>query len=382
MFHHQMPRPAISRKPPKALALIEADREHAVRLAFLLILVTWFPTFLLSVVSGGAALRSFMFDFAAQSRLLVVIPLLIVTEPSMIQRWKSISQHFKDASLLRKEDEGKWQSALIVFEKRRHSIFSQSLILVAVFGFALLVVRFSGHVTLPIWCQGQAVMGKLSWPGAWYAFIALPLLIYLVLRWLFLQTLWAVFLNKMSRLNLRLLPVHPDLMAGLSFLETSLRACLPFAFAIGTIVAGGISNQLARGNSGVAGFKSTSIATVAIVLLICTGPLYTFFGILLRTRHRGTFEYGALAIELGHRFESKWLERYGQVEIETLQAPDFSATTDLYSITANVRSLKSLPFGTRSILRLLIFTVSPAIPVALAFVPFEVIAEKAAKLIF
>ena len=382
MFDYQMPRPTTSRKRSRVLALIEGDREHAVRLALLLVLVTWFPTFILSTLNGPFAVRSFMFDFAAQSRMLLVIPLLIATEPSMIRRWESVAKHFREANLVRNDDEGKWQTALAKFDKERHSLVVQALILLAVVGFAIFAVRSTEHITLPAWCEGQVVMGKLSGPGAWYTFVALPLLVYIVLRWLVFQILWATFLNRMSSLRLRLLPVHPDQMGGLGFVETSLRGCLPFAFAMGTIVAGGVGNHMGRGAYGLDAFKSISIMTVAIVVLVCTAPLYTFFGILLRTKRRGMFEYGALAIELGHNFESKWLKQYGEVGTDALAASDFSATTDLYSITASVRGMKSMPFGARSVLSLVFYTVVPAIPVALAFVPFNVLAEKAAKLIF
>jgi len=65
------------------------------------------------------------------------------------------------------------------------------------------------------------------------------------------------------------------------------------------------------------------------VLVLFVGPLGVFVVNLRREIRRGIFQYGALAHALGKEFEEKWI-RYQVVNRETLAAPDFSATTDLY----------------------------------------------------
>jgi hypothetical protein len=81
---------------------------------------------------------------------------------------------------------------------------------------------------------------------------------------------------------------------------------------------------------------------------------------------------------MGRQFEQKWLVVPGKQE-GALEAPDFSATTDLYSIVANVHEMKPLPIGMRSVSRLAVAALAPAIPLALVAVPFNVIVEHVIK---
>jgi hypothetical protein len=170
-------------------------------------------------------------------------------------------------------------------------------------------------------------------------------------------------------------------MAGLSFLETTLRPYLPFAYSIGIIVAGGIANQVVHRNQALNSFRSIELVTVCFVVLICAGPLLSFYEVMLKAKRYGTFEYGRFAIMLGHEFESKWIDAPNGPSANTLEVPDFSTTTDLFSITANVRQIKPFPFGVQSVLRLVVATLVPSIPIAITAVPFDVLLDKLFKLL-
>ena len=68
------------------------------------------------------------------------------------------------------------------------------------------------------------------------------LLFLLLLGWFWRVGLWARFLWLMSRLELKLVPSHPDGAGGLGFLSTSLEAFLPLAFGFGVLGAGPVLN--------------------------------------------------------------------------------------------------------------------------------------------
>ena len=371
----QMRQAVLSRR----IALLDPDSERTKRMAIITAAIAWIPVGVLALAQGPSYLRLFLTDYAAQSRLLFVIPLLIITEPWMILRWEVIASHFLIVDLIRKEDIPRFERDFAVFERWRHQWSSQLIILFAVYCWAIAAIPLV-HV-IPPWCSGTHVFGKLSWAGGYYLLISLPLLVYLVFRWIWNIALWSLFLNKISRLDLRLVPSHPDLVGGLSFLENSLRGYLPFAFAIGTIVAGGVANHMIHLKEPLAASQSEAVLTLLLVFLICVVPLCTFYKPLLRARWRGTFQYGKFAIEIGHQFEAKWLDSQHTVQETDLQVPDFSATTDIYSVVANVRQMKPVPFGVQSVARLIVFTLAPAIPVALASVPFDVLLEKTIKLL-
>jgi hypothetical protein len=361
------------------VGLFDPGSERTKLLALTTAAIAWLPTAILALIQGPSYFRLFLIDFAAQSRLLVVIPLMIVAEPWMIERWEMIARHFMTIDLIRKEDDTRFREAFETFEKERHRWSSQLAILVAVYGVAVAAVPYVHLV--PPWCSGTEVFGKMSLPGASYLLVSLPVLVYLVFRWIWNIALWSLFLCKVSMFNLRLVPSHPDLMGGLSFLETSLRGYLPFAFSIGTIVAGGIANQTIHLKKPLTAFRVDGIFMVVLVILICVAPLCTFYESLMQAKRRGTFEYGSLAVGIGHHFEVKWLKSAQHVDATALEAPDFSSTTDSYSIVANVRQMKPVPFGVQAVTRLVVFTLIPVLPVALSSVPFDVLLDRIIKLL-
>ena len=111
----------------------------------------------------------------------------------------------------------------------RNSVIAEVALLVAVY-------------TLGLWASQQQILalGAASWyatpdaaqmhltpAGYWYVFVSVPLFQFILLRWYFRFFLWFWFLWRVSRLNLRLRPIHPDRAAGLGFLGGSIDAFAP-----------------------------------------------------------------------------------------------------------------------------------------------------------
>src|SRR5207244_3117881 len=92
------------RFPHSVFELVRTASTHTLRLAVGAAAVAWLPVLTLSALHGLGPFKGFLFDFAAQSRLLIIIPLLILTKPLLGARLSAIAQHFLVASLVRKED--------------------------------------------------------------------------------------------------------------------------------------------------------------------------------------------------------------------------------------------------------------------------------------
>ena len=74
---------------------------------------------------------------------------------------------------------------------------------------------------------------QLTLAGHWYLFVSLPIFQFILARWYLRFGLWFWFLWQVSRLELRLIPIHPDRTAGLSFLGRSTNAFVPILVAHG-----------------------------------------------------------------------------------------------------------------------------------------------------
>ena len=283
------------------------EGEKSGTFALVMIAAAWLPTAVLAAIDGPPTFHAFLSDVAAQSRLLVVIPLLIIAEPWMLQRWATLARHFLSAELISSKDEVLFQGAVAAFERRRRLAVAHVILALLVYSMAVAALIHLNVGAIPTWCSGSQVMNRFSFSGASYLLISLPLMMYLVLRWMWNIFLWSWFLYTVSRMNLRLVPTHPDLMGGLGFLETSMRGYLPFAFCIGTICAGGAANSMLHHHQPLSAFKTDALILAAFVVVICAGPLCILFDPLHKAKRRGTFEYGKLATGLGHEFEAKWL---------------------------------------------------------------------------
>ena len=70
----------------------------------------------------------------------------------------------------------------------------------------------------------------------WYGYVSLPLFQFLLMRWYFRLFIWTRFLWQVSRLDLSLVPTHPDRVGGLGFLANTVYAFPPLAVAHGALL--------------------------------------------------------------------------------------------------------------------------------------------------
>jgi hypothetical protein len=369
------------RLPRSLLGLLRSASSGTIRLVIAAVTVAWVPPAILSALHGLDSLRSFLTDYAAQSRLLLVIPLLILAEPPLVARLVAVAHHFRDEGLIKDTDLPRFATALSGLTRRGDSLLVRVVLILLVYMFVASMMSVVASSSLMLWCLGTGGVANLSRACSWYIMVSLPIVLYILLRWVWRQLLWLRFLGVISRMDLQLIPSHPDRAGGLGFVEHCMRGYFPFGFAIGTIVAGAVANRVVHLHQSLAAFGYMPLFVIVLVVIVCAGPLSVFWGTLVRTRRRGIFEYGALAISMGRQFEHKWLVDPARPQTAALEAQDFSATTDLYSIVANVHAMNLSPIGMGTLIRLAIAALAPAIPLALVSVPFNVIMEHIFRLL-
>jgi hypothetical protein len=376
----EVPLPGESTPPPhEAAAPVAFTQTRTIRIAISAVAVVWMPTAILAALHGFDAMRSFLTDCAAQSRLLVVIPLLIITEPLLAARLMTIAHKFRDEGLVKEEDWPRFDKAIRSFEGGGGTLIAQVMGLVLVYSFVASTISIIAASPLMPWCFGAHGVLTLSPAGSWYALVGLPIILFVLLQRVWRQMLWLWFLIIVSGPDLQLIPAHPDRAGGLIFVEQCMWLYMPFSFAVGTIVGGGVANRVLYLHQSPTSFRYTPLAVIAIVVILCAGPLCVFWRTLRQTRRRGIFQYGSLATSMGRQFEQQWLTTPSNPRDGALKMPDFSATIDLYPIVANVQQTKTVPIGMRSIGRLAGAALAPAIPLALVVLPFDLIVKEGLK---
>jgi len=370
------------RFPHSIIDLLRHSSSTTTRIAIAATVFAWLPPAILAAIRGLSSLESFLADYAAQSRLLLVVPLLILTEPLLVLRLERIGRSFHHMGLISEADMPRYSSVLTSFTGKRDTVVVRVVMLAAVYIFVASMMSVIRTSSLMAWCFGAGGVANLSPAGSWYVLASLPLVLYLILRWVWRQLLWLWFLSVTSRLDLQLVSSHPDKAGGLGFVEGCMRGYFPFGFAIGVIVAGAVGNRIVYLHQPLSAFRYLPLLVIAGLVVFCAGPLCPFWGILTRARSQGIFQYGGLANGVGRQFEEKWLPGNSTELDGALAVPDFSATADLYSIVANVHDMNLFPVGMSSISRLAVAALAPAVPLAFIVLPFNVIMEHVLKLLF
>jgi hypothetical protein len=361
----------------RRLGLLAPGDMRIGRRALLVILVGWVPLVLLalaqSAMTGRGEAASLLWEVGVHARYLAAAPLLVLAEAVCVPQLNAIVRHFVDGGLV-PEHERKHYDAAVASTRRLLSAPAAEIAVIAL-AYVIAAAAAMTHTAqeLPVWAQSGGTTPVFSLAGWWHMLVSLPLLLVLFLGWMWRLALWTRLLWLIARLDLRLVASHPDHVAGLSFVGHSLRAFSLVALAIAAIAAGRSAHVVLTGGGLPTPHLYFNVGLFAVVLALFTAPLIVFSPTLNKVWRRGTAEYGVLADRVGHAFERQWLGREGQVDDKALERPDFSATADLYAVTANVHALRFVPVDAKDIAALAIAMLIPFIPVVLLAVPADAI---------
>jgi hypothetical protein len=363
--------------PPSQLEAWARLRKYGdrrvMKLAIYVAVIAWFPLVLLSAAAGdlihAPGSGSFIRDFAAHARCLIAIPLLILGEAICIPRLGAVALHFGSAGLIRDSDRGKYEAALASTRRLRDSTFGELIVLLLAY-LIVAAVAFSESAHFPAWhMAGTNGSPHYSPAGWWNVLVSLPLLMILLLGWVWRLFLWTRLLWSISRLDLRLLVAHPDRAGGLMFAAYSIRSWVLPAVVPSVIVAGTLANRMLHEGAALLSYKFLMVGVAGCVVGLLALPFMVFNQRLLAAWQRGVLDYSALADRVGHVFESQWLGRDQKFPADPMQTAAFSATTDLYSIVGNVYQMRLVLVDLKSIGWLLVMVLLPFLPLVLMTEP-------------
>ena len=370
----------------RRLRLIKpAHRAQAFRRVLIAMAFAWVPLAVLcamqAFVSGHQELlHAFFTDVAVHARFLLAVPILILSEYIILPRLDLTAQHFLTSKIIDDADRQRFDDAVASTRRLSLGVWPSATMTFIVYAFVITIVLTVHQDALPIWHYAAASTHR-SLAGWWHMVISLPLLLGLLLSWVWRVGVWTRFLHQVSHMGLHLVASHPDKAGGLLFVAFSPRMFTPLALAIGIITAGTFANEVIHFGWNPMDHPATPIATAIVVVIIFLVPPLVFGRMLLMAWRRGIFEYGALASRLGTQFENKWLGPDRVVDPESLEKPDFSSTTDLYGVTANVYSMRPILFDPRAALSLAVAALLPFAPIWLSVIPAKVILSQLLKMV-
>jgi len=361
------------------LRLAKQGRPNVGLRAALVAAIAWLPLLLItsaqSMLFGDGSLRFFLTDYGVHARFLVAAPILIIAEATCLPRLSMIALHFRDRGLVEPQDIPAYRRAIASTARLRDLAQLEVAVLALAIAFAAVMWREVPPPLYPAWHHAPVgTRAGASTAGWWHDLVSVPLLLILLLGWAVRLCLWTRFLLLMSRLRLRLVAAHPDKAGGLKFVGMSAPAFAVVAFAFGVIVAGTIANKVEHDGVPLLSFRYALASFLAVNVAVFVAPVLVFSGRLIMTWRAGMLSYGALAHQVGVEMERKWFRR--NIESDVLDANDFSATTDLYSIVSNVYGMTLVPLNVNQVVVLAVATLTPFLPLVFLAVSPDVILEK------
>ena len=359
--------------------------EQLWRRIWVITLVAWLPLLLLSAASGRTlgppGTLPFLHDIEAQVRFLIALPVLIAAELIVHQRTRSVVQQFIDRGLVRAKDMPRFDALLASALRLRNSVVLEVGLLFLVATVGHWVWRRTIAYGAPTWYAEPDASGMhLTIPGIWYAAVSLPITQFILLRWYLRLLIWFRFLWQVSRMDLHLVPTHPDRAAGLSFLGKSSYAFSPLLFAQGALLAGVIATRVVYGGQHLMSFKIDVIELIGFFVLFLLGPLTVFTPSLARAKRTGLAQYGKLASEYVTAFEAKWLHG-SEGEEQLLGTADLQSLSDLGQSYSVILEMNVMPFGIQDISRLAIATAVPLLPLGLTVFSLEELVTRLVKIL-
>ncbi len=217
--------------------------------------------------------------------------------------------------------------------------------------------------------------------GWWYGFISIPIFQFILLRWYYRLFIWLRFLFQTARLDLNLLPTHPDRCGGLAFLGNVSFAFAPLLMAHSALLSGFLANRIVHEGAKLPDFKIEVAAVAVLLLAIVLIPLCFFAPKLHHARLGGLRIYGRLASEYVCDFANKWTVSAIPPSEPLLGTADIQSLADLDNSFSIVREMRVVPFNKESVIQFLVVIAIPLAPLALTMFSFEELVKRLIRVI-
>ena len=168
------------------------------------------------------------------------------------------------------------------------------------------VLHQSHEITWAV--DGEGISQHLGFGAWWFLYVGRPIYLVLLLCWLWRVVLLFLLFGRIAKLNLSIVPTHPDRAGGLGFLERFPKAFVLVALATSAVLASRWAHDVIYHGVTVQSLRMPMIAFVILVVVLFVSPLFMFIGPLFRARKRALLDYGALIGRHGRLVRERWIE--------------------------------------------------------------------------
>lgn len=358
----------------RRLGLVRGDA-NTVRLGLVLGGGFWIILVMIGVVEGITD-RMFALSFIGGNvRLLVVIPLFFACESWVAPRMAAFVRGIVESGVVPAGVLPALNTDVARINRLKDAWWPEAVCLLAA-----IVMMITGT---RVQYGTSAAYGGTTWAAWVYFRVALPLFQFLVLRWVWRLGLWCWFLWRVSRLDLHLIPGHPDRCGGLASVAGVHERFTPLVAAISVLECAALAEDLSLGTVVLTSVYPFLALLLLVDAALFLGPLLVFTDKLWACRTKGLGAYMSFAGRYVVEFERKWLASGGVPPGESaLGTPDLQSLADLANSVNIVTSMRWVPVGPRLLKQLALAALVPLAPLLLFKYPLAQMAERLVTRLF
>ncbi len=359
----------------KLLHIQQPDNYSFKRRHIALITLCWLPLLLFTAIEGNLFNTSidspFIYDLTPYVRYLIVLPLLINADVIIDQLIISVLQSVSTSGILGDDNKEKYNKAIEKLSQRKDSYIADIVILVISYSVVLSYLsnleELSVSTTFTNWIITHGDTGaRLTHAGWWFLLVSSPVLQIILYRWFWRFYLWVEFLYRVSRIELKLQPTHPDLAGGLGILKNGESAFILIAIAFGALLSVGLAEDILYTDMTLIQSLPDIIGFIVIAIVLMTLPMFFFTKQLAMTRRWGRVVYGDLGHRLSNAFDKKWGDTSDLSNgDELLKTADSSVVCDYADIYNVVDDMRFIPISLKGYFLQLTVLAIPFIPLIL-----------------
>jgi hypothetical protein len=356
------------------------DGADTIPLGLVLGVLPWVVLVALALVEGLGHVLFSLAAVGANVRLLVAIPLLFVCETLIDPQFGAFAREIVRSEVVPSTARTALGSDTARIARWRDAWLPEACMLLVTVWLGLAAPQQNLFAYIPGLAEGSgsgaSVVSVATWTSQWYWMVCMTLVRFLVLRWLWRLALWCFFLWRVSRVELRLVPTHPDRAGGLGYLEFVHYGFAPLILALSAVQSALLAESIASGRMTFEGiFPSVAFVLIADAVLFL-GPLFIFSRRLRKCRVKGMRDYTVLGERYVKAFEKKWLVASPTPEEPLLGTADIQSLADLSTSVDIIRDMRTAPVSLDLLIYLAGAAVLPLLPLALFKYPLADLVEK------